>query len=102
MLKKIEEALQDNEVDERNLKQLEVSLTDQKAELKSLDHEMLERMYDAEVSDKVCDNKAKGASNIMERVVYNVICLEDTLKTYGYQSDAESCSLHRSVSQESM
>ena len=67
MLKKIEEALDDSEVDSRILKQLERTLKDQKAELKQFENDMFERMYDADETEDICDDEAKGGNDIMEK-----------------------------------
>ena len=47
-------------------------------------------MYDADETEEVCDDEAKGASDIMEKIEFNLIGLEDALKSDGYLSDAES------------
>ena len=99
---KIDEALDDSKVETRKLKQQGRNLKEQKDDLKQLDNDTLKRMYDADETDEVCDDEAKGTSDIMEKIEFNLICLEDALKSDGYRCDAESSSMHRSVSQESV
>ena len=38
-------------------------------------------MYDADETEEVCDDEAKGASDIMEKIEFNLIGLEDALKS---------------------
>ena len=101
-LRKVKEALDDSSADKRKLRQLEIRLNVHKEELKSLDNEILERMYDLDETEEACNEEANEASDIMEKVVYYLICLEDVLKEDQCNSDVELETIHRSVSQESI
>ena len=79
-LRKVKEALDDSSADTRKLRQLEMRLNVHKEELKSLDNEILEKMYDLDEKEEACNEEANEAIDIMEKAVYYVICLEDVLK----------------------
>lgn len=78
LLKKVQEALDDREVDTRKLKQLESSLKEQKLELEKPHYEIQERLHDEDETEEVCDEKVKGADDIMEKLEITFICLGDT------------------------
>ena len=101
-LRKVKDALDDSSTDQIKLRQLETSLNEHKAELKSLDNEILEKMYDLDETEEACNEEASEASDIMENMVYYLICLEDVLKESQQDSDAEPGTMHRSVSEESV
>ena len=73
-----------------------------KEELKSLDNEILERMYDLDETEEACNEEANEASDIMEKVVYYLICLEGVLKEDQCNINVELEMIHRSISQESV
>ena len=77
--------------------QLEIRLNEDKDELRSLDNEILERMYDLDEAAGACNEEANEANDITEKVVYYLICLEDVLKEDHCNSDVELETIHRSV-----
>ena len=69
-MRKVKEALDDSNADKRKLRQLEIRLNVLKEELKSLDTEIIDRMYDLDETEEACNEEANEASDIMEKVVY--------------------------------
>ena len=59
-------------------------------------------MYDLDEKEEVCNEEASEASDILENMVYYLICLEDVLKEGQKNSDAELRTIHRSISEESV
>ena len=59
-------------------------------------------MYDLDETEEACNEEASEASDIMEKVVYYFMYLEDILKEDQCNSDVELETIHRSVSQESV
>ena len=100
LLTKIEEALEEDGTDSRKLQELAIDLKEKRDKLKQLDENILERMYDADKIDKACDEEAGGASDIMEKIVYQLVCLENAIEDSS--STKGSNSIERSVSQESL
>ena len=60
LLTKIEEALEEEDIDSRKLQQLAIDLKEKRDKLKQLDENILERMYDADEIDEACNEEAGG------------------------------------------
>ena len=98
---KIDEALEDVDGgDLRKFKQFEIDLKEKQGKLKELDENILESLYDAEENDETCDEEAESASEIMEKVLFRLVCLEKALDDRS--SSKGSTPIERSVSQESV
>ena len=85
LLNKVEDALAKEEKDQLRLQQLLADLKDKAEVLKALDGEIFELMIE-EADDDACDKETEEASDIKEKIMYNLISLENALKEMDIQS----------------
>ena len=85
LLNKVEDALAKEEKDQLRLQQLLADLKDKAEVLKALDGEIFELMIE-EADDDACDKETEEASDIKEKITYNLISLENALKEMDIQS----------------
>ena len=79
LLNKMEDALGKDDKDQLRLQQLLADLRDKSEVLKALDGKMFELMIE-EADDDACDKEAEKASDIKDKITYNLISVENALK----------------------
>eukprot|EP00795_Rhopilema_esculentum_P009986 gene9986-18610_t len=82
LVNKVKECLDDasDGVDDRKLRQFRAALKETSIILKELDKEILNYLYTTDTEDEICENEAEQASEIQEKIDYQLICVEDMLK----------------------
>eukprot|EP00795_Rhopilema_esculentum_P001369 gene1369-15774_t len=82
LVNKVKECLDEasDGVDDRKLRQFRAALKEKSIILKELDKEILNYLYTTDAEDEICENEAEQASEIQEKIDYQLICVEDILK----------------------
>eukprot|EP00795_Rhopilema_esculentum_P009774 gene9774-18308_t len=82
LVNKVKECLDEasDGVDDRKLRQFRAALKEKSILLKELDKEVLNYLYTTDAEDEICENEAEQASEIQEKIDYQLICVEDILK----------------------
>ena len=105
LVNKVKECLDEasDGVDDRKLRQFRAALKEKSIVLKELDKEILNYLYTTGAEDEICENEAEQASEIQEKIDYQLICVEDMLKEMEDEKlSVNSSSKSHSVSRESI